>query len=210
MTRVRGRQPNLSYFAFTATPKSPTLKLFGNFDPERINPHSGERGMHVPFHVYSMRQAIDEGYILDVLANYITYETKWRLRNAAVDLAESRIANPEVDEAKTKAALVRYAEQHPKSLEQKARLIVDDFRENITGRLGGRAKALIVTSGREHALHLYQAIRNYVTLRGFTDCGTLVAFSGHLTNDSGLEFTEAQLNGFSELNSRSVRLHEGR
>ena len=136
MTRVRGRQPNLSYFAFTATPKSPTLKLFGTFDPEKVNPHTGEPGMYVPFHVYSMRQAIGEGYILDVLANYITYETKWRLRNAAVDLAESRIANPEVDEAKTKAALVRYAEQHPKSLEQKARLIVDDFRENITGQAG--------------------------------------------------------------------------
>ncbi|HET7012343.1 MAG TPA: DEAD/DEAH box helicase family protein [Streptosporangiaceae bacterium] len=191
MTRVRGRQPNLSYFAFTATPKSPTLKLFGTFDPER--------GMYVPFHVYSMRQAIGEGYILDVLANYITYETKWRLRNAAVELAESRVANPEVNEARTKAALVRYAEQHPKSLEQKAKLIIDDFRENITGRLGGRAKAMVVTGGRAHALGLYQAIRNYVTLRGFTDCGTLVAFSGHLRDDSGLEFTEAQLNGFSEL-----------
>ncbi len=181
MTRVRGRQPNLSYFAFTATPKSPTLKLFGTFDPGRVNKHTGEPGMYVPFHVYSMRQAIGEGYILDVLANYITYETKWRLRNAAVDLAESRIANPEVDEAKAKAALVRYAEQHPKSLEQKAKLIVDDFRQNIVGRLGGRAKAMIVTGSRRHALGLYQAIRNYVSLRGFNDCGTLVAFSGQLS-----------------------------
>jgi type I restriction enzyme R subunit len=199
MTRVRGRQPNLSYFAFTATPKSSTLKLFGSFDPEKLNPRTGEPGMYVPFHVYSMRQAIGEGYILDVLANYITYEAKWRLRNAAVDLAESRITNPEVDDAKTKAALVRYAEQHPKSLQQKAKLIVDDFRQNITGRLGGRAKAMIVTGSRAHALGLYQAIRNYVTLRGFTDCGTLVAFSGYLEDESGLEFTEAQLNGFSEL-----------
>jgi type I restriction enzyme R subunit len=199
MTRVRGRQPNLSYFAFTATPKSATLKLFGTFDPEKVNQRTGEPGMYVPFHVYSMRQAIGEGYILDVLANYITYEAKWRLRNAAVDLAESRITNPEVDEAKTKAALVRYAEQHPKSLEQKARLIVDDFRENITGRLGGRAKAMVVTGSRAHALGLYQAIRNYVTLRGYDDCGTLVAFSGQLRDDAGLEFTEAQLNGFSEL-----------
>lgn len=198
MTRVRGRQPNLSYFAFTATPKSPTLKLFGTFDPDRVNKHTGEPGMYVPFHVYSMRQAIGEGYILDVLANYITYETKWRLRNAAVDLAESQIANPEVDEAKAKAALVRYAEQHPKSLEQKAKLIVDDFRENIVGRLGGRAKAMVVTSSRRHALGLYQAIRNYISLCGFKDCGTLVAFSGQLSDDVGLEFTEAQLNGFPE------------
>jgi type I restriction enzyme, R subunit len=193
MTRVRGKQPNLSYFAFTATPKSPTLKLFGTFDPERVNPRTGEVGMYVPFHIYSMRQAIDEGYILDVLANYITYDTKWRLRNAAVEQNESQIANPEVDAGKAKAQLVRLAELHPKSLEQKARLIVDDFRENLAGRLGGRARAMVVTNGRQHALDLYQAIRNYVSLRGYTDCGTLVAFSGHLKDDAGLEFTESQL-----------------
>ena len=197
MTRVRGRQPNLSYFAFTATPKSPTLKLFGTFDPDRLNVRTGEQGMYVPFHVYSMRQAIDEGYILDVLANYLTYETKWRLRNAAVEQAGSAIANPEVDEAKARARLVRYAEQHPTSLAQKAKLIVDDFRDNIAARLGGRAKAMVVTSSRRHALGMYQAIRNYVELSGFTDCGTLAAFSGQLEDD-GLEFTEAQLNGFPE------------
>lgn len=198
MTRVRGKQPNLSYFAFTATPKSPTLKLFGAFDPERVNQRTGEQGMYVPFHVYSMRQAIDEGYIFDVLANYITYDTKWRLRNAAVEQAESGLSNPEVDASKAKAKLVRYAEQHPKSLEQKAKLIVDDFRENIAGRLGGRSRAMVVTGSRQHALDLYQAIRNYVALRGYTDCGTLVAFSGQLKDDAGLEFTEAQLNGFAE------------
>ena len=199
MTRVRGPQPNLSYFAFTATPKSPTLKLFGTFDPQKVNPRTGEPGMFVPFHVYSMRQAIEEGYILDVLANYITYETKWRLRNAAVDQAESAIANPEVDEKKAKAKLVRFAELHPTSVEQKAKLIVDDFRENIAGRLGGRAKAMVVTRGRQHALDLYQAIRKYIDLRGFTDCGTLVAFSGSLKDEkTDLDFTEAQLNGFSE------------
>jgi type I restriction enzyme R subunit len=198
LTRARGPQPNLSYFAFTATPKSATLKLFGSFDPDRVNPHTGERGMYVPFHIYSMRQAIDEGYILDVLANYITYDTKWRLRNAAVEQQESRLANPEVDERKAKAKLVRFAEQHPKSLAQKAKLIVDDYRENIAGRLGGRARAMVLTGSRRHALDLYQAIRRYVELRGYPDCGTLVAFSGQLKDDAGLEFTEAQLNGFSE------------
>ena len=207
MTRVRGRQPNLSYFAFTATPKSPTLKLFGTFDPDRPNPRTGELGMYVPFHVYSMRQAIEEGYILDVLANYITYDTRWRLRNAAVEQAESRITNPEVDEAKAKAKLVRYAEQHPKSLEQKAKLIVDDFRENISERVGGRAKAMVVCTSGLHALHLYQAIRKYVSLRGFTDCGTLVAFSGSL-RDRELEFTEAQLNvSLTAVGDRAVRGH---
>ena len=200
MTRVRGRQPNLSYFAFTATPKSSTLKLFGVFDPQKVNPRDpGERGMHVPFHVYSMRQAIEEGYILDVLANYITYHTKWRLRNAAVEQRDSAIANPEVDERKAKARLVRFAELHPTSLDQKAKLIVDDFRENISGRLGGRAKAMVVTTGRQHALDLYQAMLKYIDLRGYTGCGTLVAFSGSLKDDAtGLDFTEAQLNGFSE------------
>ncbi|MFD0200563.1 MULTISPECIES: type I restriction endonuclease subunit R [Saccharothrix] len=199
LTRVRGKQPNLSYFAFTATPKSSTLKLFGTFDPGRVNPRTGERGMHVPFHVYSMRQAIEEGYILDVLANYITYDTKWRLRNAAVEQAESALANPEVDSKKAKAKLVRFAELHPKSLEQKAKLIVEDFRDNIAGRLGGRAKAMVVTGSRQHALDLYQAIRNHVERCGFTDCGTLVAFSGQLKDeDTGVEFTEAQLNGFPE------------
>ena len=198
LTRVRGRQPNLSYFAFTATPKSPTLKLFGTFDPDRVNPHTGEQGMYVPFHIYSMRQAIEEGYILDVLANYLTYDTKWRLRNAAVEQAESRLANPEVDESKAKAKLVRFAEQHPTSLAQKAKLIVDDFRDSIAGRIGGRAKAMVVTGSRQHAFDLYQAIRSDVALRGFTDCGALVAFSGQLTDGAGLEFTEAQLNGFPE------------
>jgi type I restriction enzyme R subunit len=198
MTRVRGRQPNLSYFAFTATPTSAALKLFGRFDPDRVNPRTGKPGMHVPFHVYSMRQAIDEGYILDVLANYLTYATKWRLRNAAIEQAESQIGNPEVDAGKARAKLVRLAELHPTSLEQKARLIVDDYCENIAGRLGGRAKAMVVTSSRQHALDLYQAIRSYVTLRGYTDCGTLVAFSGQLDGEGGLEFTEAQLNGFPE------------
>jgi type I restriction enzyme, R subunit len=200
--RVRGKQPNLSYFAFTATPKSSTLKLFGSFEPGRPNPRTGELGMYVPFHIYSMRQAIEEGYILDVLANYLTYETKWRLRNAALDALESGTANPEVDAAKAKAKLVRFAEQHPTSLAQKAKLIVDDFREQLAGRLGGRAKAMVVTGSRPHALGLYQAIVRYNddtknAEKGIVDCGTLVAFSGSLDVD-GIDYTEAQLNGFSE------------
>jgi type I restriction enzyme R subunit len=200
LTRVRGRQPNLSYFAFTATPTSATLKLFGRLDETRPNPRKpGETGMHVPFHVYSMRQAIEEGYILDVLANYITYDAKWRLRNQAVDQQQSPLANPEVDERKAKRKLVRFAELHPTAMGQKAKLIVDDFRESVAGRLGGRAKAMVVTSSRQHAFDLYQAILAYVDDRGFTDCGTLVAFSGPLKDPkSGNDITEAQLNGFGE------------
>src|ERR1022692_4409188 len=199
MTRVRGPQPNLSYFAFTATPKSPTLKLFGTFDPDKLNPRTGESGMHVPFHVYSMKQAIEEGFILDVLTNYITYDTKWRLRNAAVEQSESALANPEVDERKARAKLVRFAELHPTSLQQKAKLIVEDFRDNITGRLGGRAKAMVVTTGRQHALDLYQAIRTFAGELPGCGFGVLVAFSGTLKDaHTDLEFTEAQLNGFAE------------
>jgi type I restriction enzyme, R subunit len=198
LTRVRGKQPNLSYFAFTATPKSPTLKLFGTWDPDRVNPHDGTQGMHVPFHVYSMRQAIDEGYILDVLANYLTYETKWRLRNAALDQLESKIGNPEVDEAKAKAKLVRLAMRHPTSLAQKAKLIVEDFQESTAPGLGGRAKAMVVTGSRQDALAIYQAIRRHIDDRGL-NLGVLVAFSGSLTDEpTGVEFTEAQLNGFGE------------
>jgi type I restriction enzyme, R subunit len=196
-TRVRGPQPNLSYFAFTATPKSSTLKLFGTFDPDKVNPRTSERGMHVPFHVYSMRQAIEEGYILDVLANYITYDTKWRLRNVAVEQAESATANPEVDERKAKAKLVRFAELHPTALKQKAKVIVEDFRDSLGGRLGGRAKAMVVCTGRQHALNLYQAIREWDRTLPGCGFGVLVAFSGSL-EDGGVEFTEAQLNGFPE------------
>ncbi|SKS23224.1 type III restriction enzyme res subunit [Mycobacteroides abscessus subsp. abscessus] len=198
MTRVRGKQDNLSYFAFTATPKSSTLKLFGRFDPERVNPHTGKPGMHVPFHVYSMRQAIDEGYILDVLANYLTYDTKWRLRNAAIDrMEQSEITDPDVDSAKAKREFVRLAELHPESLAQKAKLIIDDFRADIAHRLGGRAKAMVVTSGRLHAFGLYQEIRRYIDLCGFTDCSPLVAFSGTLRVDD-VDYTEVQLNGIPE------------
>ena len=181
---ARGRHPNLSYFAFTATPKNKTLQLFGRQDPAT--------GDWEPFHTYAMRQAIDEGFILDVLRNYLTYQTYWRLRNAAVEEASRQ-----VDPRKAKAKLVRAAELHPTSLEQRAQIIVDHFREHAMGRLGGRAKAMVVTRSREHAVRLYQAIRAYNGKREFTDCAALVAFSGTLTLDD-LDYTEPKLNGFPE------------
>ena len=153
--------------------------------------------MYVPFHVYSMHQAIDEGYILNVLANYMTYDSKWRLRHEDPGRDRGWTINPEVDAKKARRELVRFAEQHPTSLDQRAKLIVEDFRDTIVRRLGGRAKAMVVTTGRKDALGLYQAIRRYVELRSYQDCGTLVAFSGHL-DDDGLDRTEAQLNGFAE------------
>ncbi|MDT5025614.1 MAG: type restriction enzyme subunit, partial [Micromonosporaceae bacterium] len=148
---ARGRHPNLSYFGFTATPKAKTLELFGTRNPET--------GLWQPFHVYSMRQAIDEGFILDVLRNYITYQARWRLTNAAVEAAET--ADPEVDPRKAKAKLVRAAELHPSSQDQRAQIIVDHFRSEVRDRLGGRAKVMAVTRSREHAVRLYQAIQKY-------------------------------------------------
>ncbi|MDP9792959.1 type I restriction enzyme R subunit [Catenuloplanes nepalensis] len=184
---ARGKHANLSYFAFTATPKQKTLEIFGTRRPD-----TGDMG---PFHVYSMRQAIDEGYILDVLRNYITYEARWRLANAAVEAAES--ADPEVDPKKAKAKLVRAAELHPESQDQRAQIIVEHFRSEVAERLGGRAKAMVVTRSREHALRLYQAVRRYIDRRGLTDCTPLVAFSGTLTLDN-IDYTESRLNGISE------------
>jgi type I restriction enzyme, R subunit len=184
---ARGRHGNLSYFAFTATPKQKTLELFGARNPETDQME--------PFHVYSMRQAIEEGFILDVLRNYITYEARWRLANAAVEAAEA--ADPEVDPKKAKAKLVRAAELHPRSQDQRAQIIVDHFRGEVSDRIGGRAKAMVVTRSREHALRLYQAIRKYLDRRGITDCAPLVAFSGTLTLD-GIDYTEPKLNSFSE------------
>ncbi|MGN9895021.1 type I restriction endonuclease subunit R [Micromonospora sp. L31] len=177
---ARGRHPNLSYFAFTATPKQKTIELFGTPDGDEIR----------PFHVYSMRQAIDEGFILDVLRSYLTYRTYWRLKNAAADEADR-----EVDPRKAKAKLVRAAVLHPSSQEQRARIIVDHFRDHTLGKLGGRAKAMVVTGSREHAVKLYQAIRTYVSKQGFTECGTLVAFSEAVKLDD-ISYTEAKLNGF--------------
>jgi type I restriction enzyme, R subunit len=184
---ARGHHANLSYFAFTATPKQKTLELFGTRNPDTDK--------YEPFHVYSMRQAIEEGFILDVLRNYLTYKARWRLINAAVDAAE--IADPEVDPKKAKAKLVRAAELHPESQDKRAQIIVDHFRTEVRARIAGRAKAMVVTRSREHALRLYQAMRRYLDQQGVTDCAALVAFSGALTLD-GIDYSESKLNGFSE------------
>lgn len=202
-TRARVPQPNSSYFAFTATPTLRTLELFGMWAPEAVNPRSpGERGMFAPFHVYSMRQAVEEGFILDVLANYRTYEIKWRLRDAAIEHADSaglESTNPEVDERKAKAELVRFVERHPAAVAQKAKVIIEDFRDGIARRLGGRAKAMVVCRGRQHALDMYEALREADMMLPGCGFGVLIAFSGSLIDQrTGLEVAESRLNGFPE------------
>lgn len=183
---ARGKQPNLSFFAFTATPKEKTLNLFGT--------RSAESGKMEPFHVYSMRQAIEEEFILDVLDTYITYGTYFKLQQAAADEAEQQ-----VDPRKARSKLVRAALMSAASLDSRAKIIVDHFRSHSADRLGGRAKAMVVTPSREHAVRLYQAIRSYTERHGYTDCAALVAFSGSLQlEDEGIEYTEAKLNGIAE------------
>jgi type I restriction enzyme R subunit len=179
---ARGRHETLSYFAFTATPKPKTLELFGTPHPVTGNPQ--------PFHTYSMRQAIDEGFILDVLRQYITYKSYWKLANANPD-------DPEVDPKKAGSQLARFALLHPTMQAQKAEVIVEHFRRHTAGKLGGRAKAMVVTSSREAAVRMHTAITRYADTQGYQDCRALVAVSGDLEVD-GVEVTEARINGFSE------------
>ncbi len=179
---ARGRQPNLSFFAFTATPKGKTLELFG-----RRNPATDR---FEAFHVYSMRQAIQEGFILDVLANYVTYETYWRIEKAVAE-------DPEFESKRAQAAIARFVALHDHNLAQKAEIIVEHFRTHVAHRIGGKAKAMTVTSSREHAVRYKQVLDRYVAEHGYDDIRVLVAFSGSLNLD-GDEVTEAKLNGFPD------------
>jgi type I restriction enzyme R subunit len=183
---ARGKQPNLSFFAFTATPKSKTLELFGT--------RSDLDGLHRAFHLYSMRQAIEEGFILDVLSNYITYSTYFKLANTSND-------DPEVDQRKATAALARFVSLHPTNLAQKAEVIVEHFRRVTAKKINGQGKAMVVTRSRLHAVRYFEAITGYIKEKGYTDCRALVAFSGTVLDpDLGEEvtYTESFLNGFPE------------
>ncbi len=179
---ARGRQPNLSFFAFTATPKARTLELFGRYDPATDR--------HLPFHLYSMRQAIEEGFIHDVLASYVTYQTYWHIEQATPE-------DPEYDPAKARAAIARFVSLHPHQLAQKAEVIVEHYRSKVRHRVGGMAKAMVVTASREHAARYKLALESYINDKGYTDVGVLVAFSGSLDLD-GKDVTESSMNGFPE------------
>ena len=175
---ARGRQTNLSFFAFTATPKAKTLELFGS---------PGVDGNYGPFHLYSMKQAIEEGFILDVLKGYSTYGSYWRIASAAAQ-------DPDVDKAKAAAQLARFVSLHPTNLAQKAEVIVEHFRTHTRRKIGGRAKAMVVTRSRLHAVRYKLAIDVYIAEKGYDDVRTLVAFSGAVEDD-GVRYTEPQMNG---------------
>ncbi len=190
---ARGRHSNISFFAFTATPKPKTLELFGQ---KVTGPDGKERA--VPFHLYSMRQAIEEGFILDVLANYTTYDTYYRLANSdsSVDV--------EVPIGKASAVLARFVSLHPTNLAQKAEIIVEHFRAKSAGKIGGHAKAMVVTRSRLHAVRYYEAISKYIKVKGYDKTEptlkALVAFSGTVIDPSKptVTYTESMMNGFSE------------
>jgi type I restriction enzyme R subunit len=178
---ARGPQKNLSFFAFTATPKHKTLELFGTPGPD---------GKPQPFHLYSMRQAIEEGFILDVLQNYTTYKTYYKLAKSIED-------DPKLDRARATQAIARFVSLHPHNLAQKTEVIIEHFRHFTARKIGGKAKAMVVTRSRLHAVRYKQAFDKYLKERGYTNLRALVAFSGTV-NDAGLDYTEAGMNGFGE------------
>ena len=175
----RGKQTNLSFFAFTATPKGKTLELFGR---------PGVNGTPEAFHLYSLRQAIEEGFVLDVLANYTTYKTYYGLLKAAED-------DPDLPKKKTARMLAKFMSLHPHNIEQKTEVIVEHFRRSVMPRLGGRAKAMVVTSSRLHAVRYKLAFERYLDENGYTDIRPLVAFSGTVRDpETGAEYTEPGMN----------------
>ncbi|MEZ5246311.1 MAG: DEAD/DEAH box helicase family protein [Acidimicrobiales bacterium] len=182
---ARGKQPNISFFAFTATPKARTLEMFGDSYVDE----AGEK-KYRPFHLYSMRQAIQEGYIHDVLANYTTYQTYWNIEKKVED-------DPEYDPGRAKAAIAKFVSLHEHNLAQKADIIINHYRSKVAHLIGGQAKAMVVTASRLHALRYGLALRRYCEENGIDDVGVLVAFSGTL-NDNGIDHTETSTNGFPE------------
>jgi type I restriction enzyme R subunit len=176
----RGKQPNISFFAFTATPKYKTLKVFGETAPDGT-PH--------PFHLYSMRQAIDEGFILDVLKNYTTYKTYYRLVKSIAD-------DPEVSKSKAAKALARFMSLHPHNIAQKAEVMLEHFRTFTKHRIAGRAKGMVVTGSRLHAVRYKQEFDRQIKEKGYTGIKTLVAFSGTVEDPDvpGVTYTEPEMN----------------
>lgn len=176
-----GKQKNVSMFAFTATPKPETIALFGTTD---------EDGKKKAFDLYSMKQAIEEGYILNVLDNYVTWKTYYEI-NKIVD------EDPELQSISAKRKITRFVDLHDTNIRQKTEIIIEHFRHNIARMLDGRAKAMVVTSGRMQAVKYYYQFKDYIASRGYKDIKPLVAYTGSV--DWGdTKVTERMLNGISE------------
>ena len=176
---------NASYFAFTATPKNKTLEMFG----EALPPDAEGKVKHRPFHSYTMKQAIDEGFILDVLKSYTPVESYYKLIKKIED-------DPEFDTKKAKKKLHRYVESHDHAIRLKSEIMVDHFHEQVlaANKIGGQARAMVITSGIERAIQYFHAFQNYLAERK-SPCKAIVAFSGVHDYD-GTQVSEASLNGF--------------
>ncbi|WP_081970069.1 type I restriction endonuclease subunit R [Paenibacillus sp. FSL P4-0081] len=159
---THGRHKNLSFFAFTATPKEKTLEMFGEKQHD---------GTFRAFHIYSMQQAIEEEFILDVLKNYMTYKTCFKIAKNTPD-------NPEVPTTKAVKAVRRYQELHPHNLQQKTAVMIEQFREITKNKISGNAKAMVVTASRLHAVRYYHEFKRYIEKNKYNDIDILIAFSG--------------------------------
>ena len=194
---ARATSQNISFYAFTATPKGKTLEMFGR---------PGADGLPKPFHVYTMQQAIEEGFILDVLRNYTTYETAFHL---AQKTSEVTGTDELVDESTAKKGLMRWVSLHPTNIAQKVQIIVEHYRENVAHLLDGHAKAMVVTSSRAAALKYKLAIDAYINKHDY-QFGTLVAFSGSLTAEQiddvvpGVQEPYTEMNMNPELRGRGI------
>ena len=179
---AHGRHNNLSFFAFTATPKQKTLEMFGT---------KQEDGSFRAYHIYSMKQAIEEKFILDVLQNYMTYKTCYKIVKNMPD-------NPEVPATKATKAVLRYESLHPHNLQQKTAIIIETFRSVTKNKIGGRGKAMVVTASRLHAIRYYHEFKRYLERHHYDDLDILVAFSGAIKDidwaGEEVEYTEEKLN----------------
>ena len=192
---ARRESPNLSYYAFTATPKAKTLELFGR--PSNPNEPASKHNKPEPFDIYSMRQAIEEKYIRDVLKNYTSYRVAYNLAQR-MDKADT-----EVDSKKAKVKLDQWVRLHDYNIAQKIKAIVEHYREHVMGLLNGQAKAMVVTGSRKEAVRFKLEFDKYIQKKGYSQLNAMVAFSGEVTfspsdpNSQGLvgeKFTESRMN----------------
>ena len=191
-----GKYKNLSFFAFTATPKGATLEMFGT---------EWQDGSYHPFHIYSMRQAIEEGFILDVLQNYTTYRTCYQIAKNTKD-------NPGVPQSKALKTIKKYEELHPYNIQQKSAIIVETFRNITKQKIKGKGKMMVVTASRLAAVRYYHEIKNYLESNGYYDVEILAAFSGSVKDPDDrkeIEWTESKLNGVNESQTKQVFHDEG-
>jgi len=196
---ARAAEDGVTYVAFTATPKTKTLELFGR----RPNPDApaGEDNKPAPFHVYSMRQAIEEGFILDVLKNYTPYKLAFKLASGGREWDEM-----EVEKSTAMKGIMRWVRLHPYNISQKVQIVVEHFRENVAPLLDGKAKAMVVMGSRLEAVRWQLAIEAYVKSQGYR-MHTLVAFSGEVNDpeNKGEAFTETSAKLNPSLRGRDIR-----